>query len=218
MDLMISKVMKNLIRNNIGCIFVESIAGVVPLMQVLIEKGSTVQSGGSLSLVESGVTQLMKSGMYNFLEHKHSSSIVEERVNGPLRDCCCDIYLCSCNALTEDGELYFVDGGGNRVASVLYGGKRVILIVGSNKIVRDLEGAILRVKTIVAPKVAARNGFRTYCTYNGRCISIDFGKTGMADGCRSADRICSDYVVISRQNDRNKNRITVILVGASLGY
>ena len=100
----------------------------------------------------------------------------------------CDTYFCSSNAVTEAGELYNVDGIGNRVAAMIYGPKSVIVVVGYNKIVPDLEAARVRMRHTAAPANATRIDRRTTCKVLGICRD-----------CHSADRICCDYVVMSQQ-------------------
>ena len=124
-----------------------------------------------------------------------------------------DTYFCSANAVTTQGELYNVDGNANRIAAIAYGPKRVIMVVGINKIVPDLEAAIHRVKTVAAPRNVERLGCNTYCQKAGHCMGVD---GGMTDGCGAVGRICSGYLVSGWQ--RHKERIQVILVGESCGY
>ncbi|MBO5928730.1 MAG: LUD domain-containing protein, partial [Clostridia bacterium] len=116
--------------------------------------------------------------------------------------------------ITKNGELYNVDGNGNRVAALCYGPKKVILVVGCNKIVDDLPAAVKRVKTVAAPLNARRLHCQTPCAETGHCLCPD--SLSSMDGCASPGRICGMGVVTGRQ--RNKGRIHVILVGESLGY
>ena len=116
-----------------------------------------------------------------------------------------DAYFTSTNAITENGELYNVDGNGNRVAAMLYGPDKVIVICGVNKIVKDLNEAIERNKRVAAPINAKRLNKDTPCAKVGYCMD-----------CKSKDRICNEYTVIKRQ--RNKDRIHVIFMNENLGY
>ena len=117
----------------------------------------------------------------------------------------CDTYLMSANAITENGELYNVDGNGNRVAALMFGPKSVIVIAGWNKIVPDLEAARQRVRQIAAPANTTRLNTQTPCKVLGSC-----------QDCHSDSRICCDYTVLGQQ--RIKGRVKVILVGEELGY
>ncbi len=203
-------------KNNMQAFYAEDKCKAVELVKSLIEKGATVSFGGSVSLAESGVLELIKSGDYNLLDRSREG-ITPEEIQKIYRDTfSADVYLCSSNAITENGELYNVDGLGNRVAAITFGPQSVIIVAGYNKIVADLDEAADRVKRIAAPANCLRLSKDTYCAACGGCISLKDGKAEMTDGCNSADRICRSYVVTAKQKD--KNRIKVILVGEELGY
>ncbi len=126
------------------------------------------------------------------------------------------MYISSSNAITENGELYNVDGYSNRVAAICYGPESVIIVVGINKIVGNLDEAIKRVKTMAAPANATRLNCTSYCTEKGECMGLTSGNSSMTNGCRGQNRICCNYVVSAYQNQ--KDRIKVIIVGEELGY
>ena len=113
--------------------------------------------------------------------------------------------MTSTNAITEYGEIYNVDGNGNRVAAMLYGPDKVIIVAGVNKIVPNVEEAIIRTKEYASPINAKRLNKETPCTKIGRCVE-----------CNSDNRICNEYTLIKRQID--KNRIHVIFLNDNLGY
>ncbi len=116
-----------------------------------------------------------------------------------------DVMIASSNAITLDGRLVNLDGMGNRVAAMMFGPEKVILVVGMNKVASDLESAIARVKHYAAPVNAIRIGIEAPCTANGLCAD-----------CRSAERICNMWSII--EGHRRKGRIHVKLVGEELGY
>ena len=210
----IKKTMENLERNGIKPFFVETKEEVVPLVKSLVSEGSSVSCGGSVTLNETGVFSLLESGCYDFIDRRGLEG--EE-----LRDCYikafgCDAYFCSSNAVTENGELYNVDGNSNRVACIVFGPRQVIMVVGINKIVPDVNAAIQRLKECAAPPNAKRLSCQTPCAVTGHCISLDTENPQMCDGCRSPQRICCNYVVTAQQ--RHKDRIKVILVNEELGY
>ena len=214
MNDMIKKTMKNLERNGIKPFFVETKEEVIPLVKSLVSEGSSVSCGGSVTLNETGVFSLLESGYYDFIDRRGLEG--EE-----LRDCYikafgCDAYFCSSNAVTENGELYNVDGNSNRVACIVFGPRQVIMVVGINKIVPDVNAAIQRLKECAAPPNTKRLGCQTPCAVTGHCISLDTENPQMCDGCRSPQRICCNYVVTAQQ--RHKDRIKVILVNEELGY
>ncbi len=207
----IEKVIANLAKNNMCGYYVDSKNDVVPLIDTLIAEGSTVAVGGSVSLFECGVIDHLRCGKYNFLDRYAPDLNPKQIQHIFLESFRADVYLSSSNAITEDGMLFNVDGNSNRVAALCYGPKSVIVIVGWNKIVRDFEEAIHRVKTIAAPKNNMRLITGTYCYTEGACSDERSG-----NGCKSIERICCNYVLTSYQ--RQKDRIKVIMVGENLGY
>lgn len=212
----LEKVLKALEKNNIKGYFAENRCKAVELVSSLIEKGSIVSFGGSVTLSEIGVFDLLKNGDYRLLDRNAEGNTPED-IQKIYRDSFnADTYLCSSNAITENGELYNVDGLANRVTALTFGPKQVIVIAGFNKIVADLDEAILRVKTIAAPKNCVRLNKDTYCAKCGHCVAVEEGKKDMTDGCNSKDRICRNFVVTAKQ--QNPERMKVIIVGEELGY
>ena len=116
-----------------------------------------------------------------------------------------DTFLTGTNAITENGELYNIDGNGSRVAPMIYGPDQVIVIVGTNKLVKNLEDAKNRVRQLSAPVDAKRLGKNTPCTKLGYCVD-----------CMHEERICNDFVVIAGQFQ--KNRIKILIIDENLGY
>jgi hypothetical protein len=112
--------------------------------------------------------------------------------------------LTSVNAITTAGELMALDGIGNRIASLLFGPRKVVVVAGKNKIVNTLDDGIRRIKEYAAPIHAKRRGWDLPCTKTGRCVD-----------CRDPRRICNKLAVL--QYERDRERITVILVGEDLG-
>lgn len=203
----IGRVIKALAQNRMAATYAPTKEDAVKAVEALLNDGETISCGGSMTLQECGVRALMESGRYNFIDREKISPR-----EAYLKTFGADVFLTSANAITEDGELYNVDGNGNRVAALIYGPKRVIVVAGYNKIVRNLDEAILRVKTVAAPANGARLETRTPCSRMGRCSACDGGMTA---GCASERRMCSHYVITGYQR---ADRIQVILVGEELGY
>ncbi len=211
----IETTMKNLRRNNMAAYFVETAAEVPALVESLLHDGDTVTHGGSESIKECGVIDLLKSGRYRYLDR--SAAVSADEVEQLYREACfADAYFASANAVTESGLLYNVDGNSNRVSAILYGPKSVIFICGYNKIVKNLDEATYRVKRIASPKNTQRLGIATYCSSAGECLAAGSDASYMCDGCNSPGRICCNYVISAKQ--RHKDRMKVILVGEQLGY
>jgi L-lactate utilization protein LutB len=201
----VKKTMENLEKNNMEAYYVEDADSLLVKVKELINEGDTIGVGGSMTLFETGIINLLRSGKYNFLDRYKEGLTPAETKNIFRQSFSADAYLVSSNAITENGELYNVDGTGNRVAAMIYGPDNVIVIAGINKIVKDVDQAILRTKEMAAPANNKRLNRSTACAKTGFCME-----------CSSGDRICNDYVLIRRQG--TNGRIKVILVGKELGY
>lgn len=166
-----------------------------------IEKDESVGIGGSMTILQMGIyDELVGRGNPTYWHWK-----AEDKA-AALRDAShTDVYLTSTNALTEDGKLVNKDGTGNRVASMIYGHKRVYVITGSNKICRDLDQAFKRIEITAAPLNAKRLGLSTPCVYTGVCSD-----------CDSSDRICKAETILSK--NPNGTQIYVYLINEDIGY
>lgn len=211
------KVVNNLKKNNINVICVKNKEQVCSAVEGLLFPGAIISSGGSVSLNESGVIDLIRSPKYSYLDRNRPGISEREKSEIFKNILGCDFYFCSSNALTENGELINVDGFCNRISAISFGPKKVVMIVGKNKIVKDTAEGFLRVKKIAAPLNTKRLCHDTPCNKLGHCISLEKNTTpGITEGCCSKYRICRNYLVSGMQNDAG--RITVVLVGESLGY
>ena len=193
-------------KNNIQAQFVEGPEDLVALLRRdYLRPGDTVAMGGTMTAAETGVARLLACGDYRFLDRARPGITPEEAGEMMRRAFFADWYITSTNAVTEQGELFNVDGNGNRVAAMIFGPRSVVVVAGVNKIVKDKEEAVRRVETVAAPKNAQRLRKQTPCVKTGTCMH-----------CMAEDRICASYVFLGRQ--RVKNRITVLLVGEDYGY
>ena len=212
----IDKTMENLRRNKMEPYFCETSADARELVKTLIKKGDTISSGGSVTLKQTGVYDIITSSDYNYLDRSREGITPEEIEEVYRKTFCADAFFTSTNALTENGELYNVDGNSNRVAAILYGPKSVIVVCGVNKLVKDISEAAYRVKTKAAPPNTVRLNKGTYCAKAGQCVSLNKEAPELCDGCHSDGRICCNFVVCAQQ--RHINRIKVIIVNEELGY
>ena len=200
-------------KNNMEPFYAKTKGEAREIVRSLLNKGETVSCGGSVTLNETGVFEMLRSGEYNFLDRSREGLTAEE-VDKIYRDTfSADAYLTSANAVTEKGELINVDGNANRVSAILFGPKKVITVVGVNKLVKDIDEGIKRIKQIAAPLNTKRLNKNTPCAKTGVCIGLG---GDLADGCASRDRICCDYVISAYQ--RVENRIKVIICEENLGY
>ena len=211
MELKIRRTMAALEKNNMHAYYAPTSAEAVQVVESLLNEGDTISCGGSVTLDATGVKTLMRSGKYNFLDREVVTTDAE-RQEIYRKTFSADAFLTSSNAITENGELYNIDGTGNRVAAMLFGPSKVIIVAGYNKIVRDLDAAAAYVKSLTTPANAMRLHIDTPCTH-GACPGTD---GDLCSGCRSENRICSLYAVMAYQ--RNKDRVHVVLVGEEVGY
>ena len=174
-------------------------------VRTLIPEGSSISWGGSMSIRDTGLTtELKEAGKYHIYDREEAKN-EEEKLNIYRKAFECDFYLSSVNAISEDGVIVNIDGNGNRVAAITWGPKRVIFIVGMNKITRDVNTAWERARSTAAPINAARFDINTPCQKDGVCHS-----------CHSPQSICN-YIHFLRNSHPQKRHI-VILVGEDLGY
>mgnify|MGYP003301226466 CR=1 FL=1 len=118
----------------------------------------------------------------------------------------CDTFVMSSNAISEDGQLFNIDGNGNRVAAMCFGPKSVVVIAGMNKVAKTYEDAVTRARTYAAPmRAQSFPGIQTPCMVNGSCAD-----------CTSPDSVCA-YMVTTRVS-RPAGKVKVILVGEDLGF
>ncbi len=198
----INKTIGNLQNNKMDAYYAKTCKDAIKLINELCAEGESVALGGCVTLFESGVIDHLRSGKYQFYDRYAPEADVNQIYRQSFS---CDTFFTSSNAITEQGELYNVDGNGNRVAAMIFGPKSVIVVAGYNKIVPDLEAARQRVRNTAAPANATRLDKKTPCKILGSC-----------QNCQSDERICAHYVVQAQQ--MTKGRIKVILVGEQLGY
>lgn len=209
--------LKGLQRNRMAAYYVETKEEVIPLFRELVPAGSSISLGGSVTIQECGLLDEVYTERYELFDRYREGLSEEEVIEVKRQALLADVLVCSSNAITEDGYLYNVDGSSNRIASIAFGPKSVVIVAGINKIVPTLEDAVHRVKTIAAPLNAMRLDCNTYCARTGECASLQ-SKEGDAPctGCASPGRICCNYLISGQQ--LFGDRIKVILVGEKLGY
>ena len=204
-EIKIQNTIKALENNHMKGYLAKDKEELIKIIDALTKEGDTVSCGGSMTLFETGVIEHLRSGRFNFLD-RYEEHLSKADIKALYRQTfSADAYFTSTNAITENGELYNVDGNGNRVAAMLYGPDKVIVVVGVNKIVKNIREAIERNKNMCAPANAKRLDTNTPCKIKGYCMD-----------CNSQDRICCEYTVIKKQ--RTENRIHVIFLNDNFGY
>ena len=187
----ISNVGEKLRKNNMEFYYAETKEDVCPIVESLLKEGDVITNGGTMTMKECGLSELLSSPKYTYLDR--SKMTPEEVAELYIRAFSADVYISSSNAITEDGVLYNVDGNSNRIAAIAFGPKSVIIIAGYNKIVKDLKEAEIRVKREAAPPNCVRLDCATYCKEKGECVSLNKAGSQIYDGCDSDSRICCNY-------------------------
>jgi hypothetical protein len=207
----IQDLIERLDRNNIPAFYVQNRTEAFQKVMSMIPEGSTVGFGDSVTLRQIGVADALEKGNYTFLNSWRPGISFEENVNLKKKGLTSDVFVTGTNALTLDGKIVNVDGLGNRVAAMLFGPNKVIIVIGINKIVENLEEALDRIRNRAAPLNVKRHP------------NFDpmppCGTTGLCSDCSSPWRICNKTVIIERQfnNNRYEPVITVVIVGEELG-
>lgn len=167
----------------------------------LIPEKSSVTMGGAMSAHEIGLVDVLKNGEYDFIDR----DAYEDKRAAMLAAYDADFFIASANAMTDDGIIVNIDGNSNRVSAIAQGPKKVIFIVGMNKICGDLDSAMKRARNVAAPINAQRFGLSTPCAKTGKCMD-----------CKSPDTICCQFLIT--RYSRHEGRISVILVNDNLGF
>jgi len=195
---------KNLQRRHIEGYYCPTAEEAVKKVSELIADGSSVTWGGTMTVRDLGIPEVLKSrGTLQVLD-RDLVTTAEEKQDMYLRAFSADVYLSSANAISEDGVIVNIDGNGNRVAAITWGPKKVIFVIGMNKVAQTVEAALARARSTASPINAARFDIKTPCQTDGTCHN-----------CNSTDSICN-YVHFLRNSP--KGRHVVVLVGENLGY
>lgn len=199
----VKKTMEELEKNNIKATFFDSSEEAVNYILDSVKKEDKVGIGGSVTVKSLNLAEkLIERGN---TVHFHWLESTPEKMDEARKNAAqSDVYLTSTNAVTEDGQLVNIDGVGNRVSAMIFGPKKVYVICGINKITKNLDAALQRIKDN-AYKNARRLKLNTPCAVNGKCTD-----------CRSPQRMCNVTTIINRRP--NKTAMEVVIVGEELGY
>ncbi|MDI6870090.1 MAG: lactate utilization protein [Bacillota bacterium] len=200
------KTIDALAKRNITGLYFESGREAAEAVLAMIPAQATVGFGGSVTLHSLGLYQQILEGPYRSFNRFDSTLTGEQLLEVQRQALLADWFLTGTNAITLDGRLVNIDGRGNRVAALLFGPKRVVVVCGTNKIVPTLDDALERVKQVACPLNARRLGLRIPC-----------GLTGVCHDCTRTDqRMCNLITIVEGQQD--PTRMTVVLVGETLGF
>jgi hypothetical protein len=170
-----------------------------------VKPGMKVGFGGSMTLRAIGAPEKVKALGAVILDHNAPGLELETKLEILRAQLTCDLFLSGSNAVTLEGDIVNVDGNGNRVAALAFGPRKTVVVVGANKIVRDLDEALERIETLAAPMNNKRLDKPNPCARTGTC-----------EDCRGETRICRSYQILRRRPSLSD--FTVIVVGESLGF
>jgi hypothetical protein len=200
----IDNLVNNLKTRNIDAYYFDDIKQCTKRLLELIPSNCSVGIGNSQTLIKMNISKLLFD-RGNIVFEKTMGRDKEDVTKLKKKSLLADYYITSSNAVTVEGHLVNIDHSGNRVAAMMYGPDKVIVIVGVNKIVDTLDEAIKRARNTAAPANAKRAGLSPPCVSVGTCVD-----------CRSSDRACNNLVVIEGQNVND--RMKVFIVNDNLGY
>lgn len=170
----------------------------------LVPEGARVGLGGSMTLADLGVVDRLRAGPYRLID-RYAAPDWDATMAAYREALLSDVFLTGVNAITRKGELVCVDSSGNRVAAMIFGPARVVVVAGVNKVVEDLDEAFARLRR-VAPLNCRRLGHATPCAESGRCSD-----------CLIPERMCN-YTGIIHHGLKEKDRIHVLLIAEELGF
>lgn len=198
-------VIKKLERNNMEGYWAASRTDAIDIVRSWLHDGDSITWGGSETFTESGMkAALVRASTYHMLDRTRATTADEKRAMWQARTTA-DWFFMSANALTLNGELVNIDGNSDRCSLLLHGPEHVVVLVGMNKIVADVDAGIKRIHTTVCPLNAERLHASTPCELTGACID-----------CHAHKCMCCNVVVT--RHSRHPGRIKVVLIGEELGY
>ncbi len=203
-DLLGEQVVKALKSRNMEAYYVGSKEEACKKALELIPEGSSISWGGSMSAQEIGLKDAVCQGNY-VIYNRDTAKTPEDKRKIELQAYDCDFFLTSANAITEDGIMINIDGHANRVSCIAQGPKNVLMIVGMNKLAKNVEAAMSRARNEAAPINAQRFNLNTPCCKTGACFD-----------CKSPETICCQILITRFSKDAG--RIKVILVNDALGF
>lgn len=199
-EVLAKTVIKGLESRNMTGYYAADKGEALKLALEIIGEGSSVAMGGCRSAHEIGLVDALQAGIYNYIDRSNMTPR-----EGLLAAYDADVFLSSANAMTNDGIIVNIDGNSNRVSCIAQGPKRVLFIVGMNKVCSDLDAAMKRARNVAAPANAQRFDVKTPCKVTGKCSD-----------CKSPDTLCCQFLIT--RFSRHEGRIHVILVNDTLGY
>lgn len=194
-----------LVKHGFDALVVSTKEEALEAVMQFIKPGAKVGFGGSMTVKAVGVPEKAAEVGAVLLDHNKPGLSAEEKMEILRAQLTCDVFVSSVNAASMEGELFNIDGNGNRVAALTFGPRKTVVIVGANKIVENEEAAWARIRAWASPMNNKRLNKDNPCVKTGQCMD-----------CENAGRICRVYQVLRRKPSISD--FTVILVGEELGF
>ena len=204
-DIFGEKVVKALEKNNFHAYYVADRAAATDKVFSLIPAGATVGVAGSWTLKELNIPEQLEKKGHEVFDHNKPGLTMDESMALRRKELLCDVFISGTNAVTLDGQIVNTDGSGNRVAAMSFGPKKVVVVVGVNKIVSDLDAAMERIELFAAPINNKRLDKPNPCTVSGVCMD-----------CAGPARICNITSILHKKPPTID--FHVVIVGEELGF
>jgi len=196
-------------RNQFKVFVASSKKDAIDMVLGLIPLDAKVGVGGSVTIRELGLIEALTKRENRVVHHWLPDMPLSDWLPFMMEAHNADVFLCSSNAITEDGKLVNIDSTGNRVSSMIFGPKKVIVVAGKNKIVKDVDEGLKRLKRVAGPLNAKRHNL----------VELPCVTTGVCTDCDSPKRICRAITIMERAPNRVRGpNITVVLVAEKLGF
>ena len=215
-------VIKNFGKRHLNAQYFQSKEEAIPNILDMIPEGDIVGAGESVTLKQIEIFRALRERgknevIYPFERDDEGNLIVEwEKANEMMRKVLlADVFISGTNAITLDGKIINIDGYGNRVAPMIFGPRKVIIVVGANKIVKDIDEAINRIKGICAPMNALRHGIQHHDT---EFLELPCAKAGLCVDCHKPQRMCNFTTIIEGESHQTSGRTYIIIIGEQLGF
>lgn len=199
------KTVESLRKNHFDAGFFDRGEEVLEVIMRFIQAGNTVAFGGSQTIRQLGLPEMVRNAGAVILDHNAEGLTPEAKMEVMRNQQICDVFLCSSNAITQNGELYNVDGNGNRLSAMIFGPRKVIVVAGTNKICPDETSAWQRIKSVAAPINLKRLNRPNPCTQQGICMD-----------CSLPTRGCNAYLVLRKKPSLTD--ISVFIINENLGF
>ncbi|MBU3914468.1 lactate utilization protein, partial [bacterium] len=170
-----------------------------------VTRAKSISWGGSTTFTSIGLyDELKESREFDIIDTYDKNVTMEEKLERRRQALLVDLFITGTNAVTDTGKLVNLDMIGNRVGGITFGPKNVVLLIGRNKVIADVDDALMRIKNYVAPANVMRLGLKNPCI-----------KTGYCEECKSTERICNAWTITEKSFP--KNRIKIVLINEDLG-